>query len=90
MTPFAPAPDLRRAHERCDACPIRHRAVCSCCGPAEPAELDQAKFYRDYAPGQEFAGEGEATRFLGSVVTGVVALAGEEPSTDFRARARVS
>jgi CRP/FNR family transcriptional regulator, anaerobic regulatory protein len=74
MMAIAPAPDLRKAHERCGACPIRHRAVCSCCGPAELAELDRAKFYREYAPGQEIVGEGEVTRTLGSVVTGVVAL----------------
>jgi CRP/FNR family transcriptional regulator len=74
MTPVAPVPSLRAEHERCGACPIRHRAVCSACGPAELAVLDQAKFYREYAPGQEIVGEGEATRTLGSVVTGVVAL----------------
>ncbi len=78
MTPVAPIPAIRptpgKEAERCGACPIRHRAVCSYCGPAELAELDQAKFYREYAPGQEIVGEGEATRTLGSVVTGVVAL----------------
>lgn len=74
MSSIAPVPSLRKEHERCGACPIRHRAVCSYCGPAELAELDQAKFYREYAPGQEIVGEGEMTRTLGSVVTGVVAL----------------
>ena len=74
MTTIAPVPDLRKEHERCGACPIRHRAVCSYCGPAELAELDRTKFYREYAPGQEIVGEGEVTRTLGSVVTGVVAL----------------
>lgn len=74
MTPIPPVPALRKEHERCGACPIRHRAVCSYCGPAELAELDRTKFYREYAPGQEIVGEGEVTGTLGSVVTGVVAL----------------
>jgi CRP/FNR family transcriptional regulator, anaerobic regulatory protein len=71
---IAPVPTLRKEHERCAACPIRHRAVCSHCGPAELAELEGAKFYREYAPGQEIVGEGEMTRTIGSIVTGVVAL----------------
>lgn len=74
MNPVASIPKLPKAHERCGACPIRNRAVCSYCGPAELAELDQTKFYREYAPGQEIVGEGEVTRTLGSVVSGVVAL----------------
>lgn len=36
--------------------------------------MDRVKFYREYAPGQEIVGEGEITRLLGSVVSGVVAL----------------
>jgi CRP/FNR family transcriptional regulator len=74
MTAIAPATELPKAHERCGACPIRHRAVCSYCGPADLTELDRTKFYREYTPGQEIVGEGEVTRTLGSVVTGVVAL----------------
>lgn len=70
----ASVPTLRNEHERCSACPIRHRAVCSSCAPAELAELDRVKLYREYAPGQEIVGEGEVTRMLGSVVRGVVAL----------------
>ena len=74
MTPITPVPELRKAQERCGACPIRYRAVCSYCGPTELAGLEQAKIYRQYAPGQEIVGEGEATRMLGSVVSGVVVL----------------
>jgi CRP/FNR family transcriptional regulator len=70
----APAPGLRKEAERCGICPIRHRAVCSYCGPAELAELERIKFYREYTPGQEIIAEGEVTRALGSIVTGVVAL----------------
>lgn len=74
ITPVGSVPSLRREHERCSACPIRHRAVCSYCGPAELAELDEFKFYRNFEPGQEIVGEGEITTTLGSVVSGVVAL----------------
>lgn len=70
----APALGLRKEAERCSTCPVRHRAVCSYCGPAEMAELERIKFYREYVPGQEIITEGEATRTLGSIVTGVVAL----------------
>ena len=67
-------PDLKLGLERCSTCPIRHRAVCSQSTPDELVELDAAKFYTDYDPGQEIVGEGEPTRALGSVVSGVVAL----------------
>ena len=67
-------PDLRAPYERCSECPIRNRAVCSYSSPAELAELDAIKFYRDYDAGQEIIGEGETTTSVGSVVSGVVAL----------------
>ena len=64
----------RPALQRCDDCAIRHRAVCSHCGPQELVLLDAIKFYRTYEPGQEIVAAGEETEFLGSVVEGVVAL----------------
>lgn len=67
-------PDLVSPHERCGQCPIRHRAVCSYSNPADLAQLDAAKFYRDYAPGEEIVSEGETISCLGSVVSGVVTL----------------
>lgn len=66
--------ELRAPHERCSDCPIRHRAVCSYSTPSLLSELDAAKFYKDFAPGQEIIGEGEPCESLGSVVEGVVAL----------------
>lgn len=66
--------DSREPRERCADCTIRHRAVCTYCGPQELALLDAIKFYRSYAPGQEIVAAGEETDFLGSVVDGVVAL----------------
>jgi len=60
--------------DRCAQCTIRHRAVCSYCGPDDLAHLDAVKFYRNFVPGQEIVAAGEETDFLGSVVDGVVAL----------------
>ncbi|MEM9140010.1 MAG: Crp/Fnr family transcriptional regulator [Pseudomonadota bacterium] len=48
--------------------------MCSYSTPAELALLEKTKFYQDFAPGQEIVSEGEPTKFLGSVVEGVVAL----------------
>jgi len=62
------------AQDRCSSCTIRHRAVCSYCGPDDLAHLDAVKFYRNFVPGQEIVAAGEETDFLGSVVAGVVAL----------------
>lgn len=59
---------------KCHACPIRHRAVCAYCEAEEFGLLERIKFYRDFEPGQEIAGAGEAVDFVGSVVTGVVKL----------------
>ncbi|MEM0989087.1 MAG: helix-turn-helix domain-containing protein [Pseudomonadota bacterium] len=67
-------PDLMSAADRCQDCPIRHRAVCSYSSPSELAELNAAKFYREYDLGQEIIGEGEQIPTLGSVISGVVAL----------------
>ncbi len=74
MTSLTAIPDLKGAPDRCSGCPIRHRAVCSYSSPSELTELDAAKFYQEYIPGQEIVGEGEPTKALGSVVSGVVAL----------------
>lgn len=74
MTIVTAIPDLKGGVDRCVGCPIRHRAVCSYSSPSELTELDAAKFYQEYNPGQEIVGEGEPTKALGSVVSGVVAL----------------
>lgn len=67
-------PADRRGKERCTDCKIRHRAVCTYCGPSELALLDSIKYYRSFDPGQEIVAAGEQTDFLGSVVDGVVSL----------------
>ena len=67
-------PDLSSVPEKCASCPIRHQAVCSYSSPSELLKLDAAKFYRDYRAGQTIVSEGQATKSLGSLVTGVVSL----------------
>lgn len=74
MTSAIPIPDITSPHQKCATCPIRHRAVCSYSTPAELIELEAAKFYRDYEPGQEIVAEGMTTDSLGSVVSGVAVL----------------
>ncbi|MEM8597172.1 MAG: Crp/Fnr family transcriptional regulator [Pseudomonadota bacterium] len=68
------APNQLVARDRCATCPIRERAVCTYSSEDEIARLEQLKYYRTFAPGQEIAAAGENTNFLGSVVEGVVAL----------------
>lgn len=68
-------PQPERSHiEKCSACPIRERAVCTYCNHHELAVLERIKSYRSFEPGQEIVAAGEETHILGSVVEGVVAL----------------
>jgi CRP/FNR family transcriptional regulator len=67
-------PDLTEGLDRCSGCPIRRRAVCSYSSADQLAVLDDAKFYKDYEPGQDIVSEGEETAALGSIVSGVVSL----------------
>ncbi len=64
-------PTIRTA---CIHCPIRHRAICSDCQPAELDELNRIKIYRSYAPGESIAWAGEVMPLIGSVVEGVATL----------------
>ncbi|MEM7239479.1 MAG: Crp/Fnr family transcriptional regulator [Pseudomonadota bacterium] len=74
MTAPHDAPKLVSSPMTCESCPIRHKAVCSYASTSELSRLDGIKFYRNFEIGQEIVGEGEATSFVGSVVTGVAAL----------------
>ncbi|MEM9059344.1 MAG: helix-turn-helix domain-containing protein [Pseudomonadota bacterium] len=67
-------PNLVSDAGRCETCPIRDRAICSYSSPDDLVELDRTKYYRDFEPGEEIVGEGEPSKSLGSVVSGVVAL----------------
>ncbi len=64
-------PDLLQS---CDDCPIRHRAVCARCEPAELRRLEEIKFYRSFEAGQTIVWAGDRMEFVGSVVTGVATL----------------
>jgi CRP/FNR family transcriptional regulator len=65
------APDLM---QRCEECPIRHRAVCARCEADELAQLEEIKFYRTFQAGQTIVWAGDRMEFVGSVVTGVASL----------------
>lgn len=65
---------LKPIEARCEACPIRHRAVCAHCESDELEVLDRIKSYRTYAPGEHIAWAGEKMSIVGSVVEGVAML----------------
>ena len=52
----------------CEACPIRHRAVCARCETDELEELERIKYYRTYEAGQRIIWSGDRMEFVGSVV----------------------
>ena len=64
-------PLLRRD---CGSCPIRHRAICARCEPAELQQLEQIKYYRSFQAGQPVIWSGDKMDFVASVVTGVATL----------------
>ena len=63
------------APRACTQCPIRHRAVCSLCGPEELTALDRIKTYRHYAPGETVFWAGDEMTFVASVVEGHATIA---------------
>ncbi|PZX10912.1 CRP/FNR family transcriptional regulator [Palleronia aestuarii] len=62
------------ATQDCNACPIRHRAVCAKCAGAELDRLAAMKSYRSWAAGETIALEGDALPFVGSIVRGCATL----------------
>ncbi len=64
------SPEIRA----CTDCPIKHRAVCSTCGPAEFLRLERTKFYRSFDAGQPVVWAGDRLEFVGSVVSGVATI----------------
>ncbi len=58
----------------CANCPIRHKAVCAKCEPDELARLDEIKYYRTVAAGQNIVWAGDRMDFVASVVGGVASL----------------
>ncbi|MEO0390078.1 MAG: Crp/Fnr family transcriptional regulator [Pseudomonadota bacterium] len=62
------------ANSSCAACPIRHRAVCATCEGEDLARLEGMKTYRSWQAGETVAMEGDALRFVASVVSGCATL----------------
>ena len=58
----------------CTDCPIKHRAVCSTCGPAEFPRLEETKFYRSFDAGQPVVWAGDRLEFVCSIVSGVATI----------------
>lgn len=58
----------------CVNCPIRHKAVCARCEPDELARLEEIKYYRTVAAGQNILWAGDRMDFVASVVAGVASL----------------
>ena len=58
----------------CEACPIRHRAVCARCEADELQVLEQIKYYRSFEAGQTVVWAGDTMDFVASVVTGIATL----------------
>ncbi|MDW4498559.1 Crp/Fnr family transcriptional regulator [Sulfitobacter sp. D35] len=58
----------------CDACPIRHRAICSRCDSEELSLLERIKSYRTYKAGETILWRGDDLHFVASVVKGVATL----------------
>lgn len=62
------------ASQNCQACPIRHRAVCAKCDDDELVRLERMKSYRTWQAGETIVMEGGALPFVGSVVKGSASL----------------
>ncbi len=59
---------------QCEACPIRHRAVCASCDADELAMLEAMKYYRTYEAGQPIVWRGDRLEFVASVVSGTATI----------------
>ncbi len=59
---------------RCADCPIRKRAVCAYCEPAELADLDAIKSYKTFAAGETMVWSGDVVSHFSSIVSGVATL----------------
>ena len=66
--------DLSLDSKECWNCPIKHQAVCSRCEPDELKRLEEIKYYRTVAAGQNILWSGDRMDFVASVVSGVASL----------------
>lgn len=58
----------------CMTCPVRHRAVCAHCGPADLHNLEAIRFFHSYKPGHAIVWADERLDFVATVVSGIVSL----------------
>lgn len=65
---------LTNAQQKCEDCPIRHRAVCARCDAHELEALEEIKYYRSFQAGQTVIWSGDKMDFVGSVVSGIASL----------------
>ena len=59
---------------KCETCPIRHKAVCARCDADELSKLEEIKYYRTVAAGQNILWAGDRMDFVASIVSGVASL----------------
>ncbi|MFV0411011.1 MAG: transcriptional regulator FnrL [Paracoccus sp. (in: a-proteobacteria)] len=59
---------------KCDACPIRYRAVCARCEGDDLERLDQTKYNRSYQAGQVIVWAGDRMDFVASIIRGVASM----------------
>ncbi len=59
---------------RCDACTVRHRAVCGALGPREVERLNAIARHRTISSGQAIVGDQDRVVSFASIVSGVVKL----------------
>jgi CRP/FNR family transcriptional regulator len=60
--------------QKCEECPIRHRAVCARCDKDEFAHLEDMKYYRSYEAGQPILWRGDEMANVASLVHGVASI----------------
>ena len=60
--------------DKCDACPIRHRAICARCDDDELSRLEGLKSYATLEAGQPILWRGDELAHFASVVVGIASL----------------
>lgn len=60
--------------EKCDSCPIRHRAICARCDEDELTLLEGMKSYQTFEAGQPIIWRGDDLTHFASVVSGIASL----------------
>ncbi|MBT0957750.1 Crp/Fnr family transcriptional regulator [Alphaproteobacteria bacterium KMM 3653] len=66
-------PELR-GQTNCEACPIRHRAVCASCDTEELLTLESIKYYTSFKAGETIVMAHDPMSFVASLVSGTATL----------------